>query len=426
MRFLADGRIVEEWTTLVDPRCDVGPTFIHRISNTDVMGAPAFGDVASEVAYRLRGAIAVGHNASFDGRFLGSELRRVSGLFPALPALCTIEVQQQLDPGSERIRLRSAAEKFGVAAAGSHSALGDARVVAQLFCAQLRAAEHWGRGGAISVSVPALVVDTPASMATPKIRVVDVRRGERGWLAGVIDRLPLAADRELGDVGDRYLTLLGDVLADGKVSKVEADEVAALVGGAGMSATQVVALNRRFLESLRETALADGRVTKQEIASLRKAAAAVGEAAYFDDLDATTTTIATTASVAAGQLTGVRLVVIGDNDDADRIRSAAAEAGATVAVNVTKTVTAVIDVSGSTTDRKVERARQLGIAVLTAEEAHEEFWQRSNSAPSSSTPTRPPAGWYQDPLGRNEHRYWDGAAWTAHVANLGTTASDPL
>ena len=30
-----------------------------------------------------------------------------------------------------------------------------------------------------------------------------------------------------------------------------------------------------------------------------------------------------------------------------------------------------------------------------------------------------PAGWYRDPHGRHEHRYWDGDAWTSHVANGG-------
>lgn len=34
--------------------------------------------------------------------------------------------------------------------------------------------------------------------------------------------------------------------------------------------------------------------------------------------------------------------------------------------------------------------------------------------------------WYPDPTGRHQHRYWDGAAWTANVADSGQTSSDPL
>ena len=37
-----------------------------------------------------------------------------------------------------------------------------------------------------------------------------------------------------------------------------------------------------------------------------------------------------------------------------------------------------------------------------------------------------PANWYPDPVGRHEHRYWDGSAWTDHVSNQGVTATDPL
>lgn len=37
-----------------------------------------------------------------------------------------------------------------------------------------------------------------------------------------------------------------------------------------------------------------------------------------------------------------------------------------------------------------------------------------------------PAQWYPDPLGRHEFRYWDGADWTAHVADEGETSTDPI
>lgn len=38
----------------------------------------------------------------------------------------------------------------------------------------------------------------------------------------------------------------------------------------------------------------------------------------------------------------------------------------------------------------------------------------------------PPAGWYADPLGRFEHRYWDGTGWTPHVARGGRSWTDPM
>lgn len=36
------------------------------------------------------------------------------------------------------------------------------------------------------------------------------------------------------------------------------------------------------------------------------------------------------------------------------------------------------------------------------------------------------AGWQPDPYGRHQHRYWDGGAWTAHVADNGVAATDEV
>ncbi len=39
--------------------------------------------------------------------------------------------------------------------------------------------------------------------------------------------------------------------------------------------------------------------------------------------------------------------------------------------------------------------------------------------------TDSPAGWQPDPTGKHDHRYWDGARWTDHVADAGVAATDP-
>ena len=41
-------------------------------------------------------------------------------------------------------------------------------------------------------------------------------------------------------------------------------------------------------------------------------------------------------------------------------------------------------------------------------------------------PTAAAPDWYEDPLGRHQYRYWDGAAWTQNVADSGQTSVDPL
>ena len=67
----------------------------------------------------------------------------------------------------------------------------------------------------------------------------------------------------------------------------------------------------------------------------------------------------------------------------------------------------------------------LGIIVL---------WVRGQARQMRHSPTRQPAtweqgavpGWYRDPGGRHELRYWDGLRWTEHVFDRGTQAVDPI
>ena len=44
---------------------------------------------------------------------------------------------------------------------------------------------------------------------------------------------------------------------------------------------------------------------------------------------------------------------------------------------------------------------------------------------ATGAPGQHPQGWYPDPFGRHETRWWDGARWTEHVASHGRQAVDP-
>ena len=47
------------------------------------------------------------------------------------------------------------------------------------------------------------------------------------------------------------------------------------------------------------------------------------------------------------------------------------------------------------------------------------------AAPAAASAPAVPAGWYADPAGRFELRYWDGSAWTEHVSRAGQQYTDP-
>ena len=42
------------------------------------------------------------------------------------------------------------------------------------------------------------------------------------------------------------------------------------------------------------------------------------------------------------------------------------------------------------------------------------------------TENMPPAGWYQDPTGLGDGRYWDGQSWTPSVSRDGLTITAPI
>lgn len=51
--------------------------------------------------------------------------------------------------------------------------------------------------------------------------------------------------------------------------------------------------------------------------------------------------------------------------------------------------------------------------------------QSVDAATEAAAESSVPAGWYADPSGRYELRYWDGSAWTEHVSRAGQQFTDP-
>src|SRR4051794_17886250 len=51
---------------------------------------------------------------------------------------------------------------------------------------------------------------------------------------------------------------------------------------------------------------------------------------------------------------------------------------------------------------------------------------KTTRATDEVAPAAGVAAWHHDPAGRHEHRYWDGAAWTADVSDAGVASVDPM
>jgi DNA polymerase III subunit epsilon len=128
------GELVEQWSSLVNPECRI-PSSIEAftgITNEMVADAPRFAEIAAEVRGKLGGAVFVAHNARFDYSFLRAEFRRLEQNFSA-KVLCTVKLSRRLFPQEQRHNLDAIMQRHGLQCAARHRALGDARVLWDLW-----------------------------------------------------------------------------------------------------------------------------------------------------------------------------------------------------------------------------------------------------------------------------------------------------
>ncbi|MDU0288027.1 exonuclease domain-containing protein [Saccharothrix longispora] len=275
VRLDARGGVVDEWCTLVNPDRDLGPQHLHGIRAADVRRAPAFADIAGELAARLAGRVLVAHNFSFDARFLQAEY---AGLgielpFSDMPALCTMRLADGFLDAAAR-SLAACCEAAGVPLRRAHSALDDARAAAGLMACYLHLGgtpEPWRDTVHHAAAWP--WPDLPAAV------VREVRRGPRPqedeghFLARLVGLLPRVVQPVQAD---DYLDVLDRALLDRHVSAAEQEELLDTARGLGLGLPEVMALHRGYLDALAGAAWADGLVSDEEAADLKLVATMLG------------------------------------------------------------------------------------------------------------------------------------------------------
>ncbi len=400
---LERGRIVDEWATLIDPGRDPGPTFLHHISAEMVTGAPTFRDIVGEVLARLDGAIVVAHHAPFEESFLDAELARLGIVTEPVPALCTLRLSRAV-LASPNYKLATCCEISGIALTDAHTALGDVRATALLLPKLLE--------GGREVLFPVGLNPLPryARLAGPRTRVTNLRKGEEGWIRSLLSKLPFSMSDHDPIGAQPYLDALAEALADGQLTKEKTRRLGRIAGRAGMGAAQVAELHRRFLDGLRDAALADDFVTPEELRALSTTAALLDHPEAFADV---------TTQGRVEPLAGPR-VWCGPSV-AGSVRVRLQEAGYHIVLNVSRGLTAAVVGPGEAALPKALKAAELGVAVVEASAVHTLLGEHDLPAPVA------PAGWYADPTGRFLYRYWTGDSWTEHASpGDGSTVTDPL
>jgi DNA polymerase-3 subunit epsilon len=129
-----EGRVVEKWSSLVNPEAPI-PGFIQGLTGiTDEMvaQAPLFETLVAEILDRLQGRLFVAHNARFDHGFLKNEFRRAGFDFKP-PVLCTVKLSRRLFPQHSKHNLDALIQRHNLTVPARHRALGDADVLSQFW-----------------------------------------------------------------------------------------------------------------------------------------------------------------------------------------------------------------------------------------------------------------------------------------------------
>ena len=135
------GKIVKEFSTLLDPGTRIPPmiTSLTGITESDIVGAPTFEDVADELLEILDGAVFVAHNVRFDYSFLKQEFAMIGTSFnPRL--LCTVRLSRYLYSDQKGHSLEKIIARHSIPVLDRHRALEDARAI--LYFSQLAYDQH--------------------------------------------------------------------------------------------------------------------------------------------------------------------------------------------------------------------------------------------------------------------------------------------
>lgn len=364
VRLSPDGRVQDEYVTLLNPEGKMGATHVHGIRAADVAGAPVFRQVVGDIGSRIADAIVVGHNVNFDLRFLRGEFQSAGISMPEVPTLCTLHLAQIVADLPCR-KLEFLCDEYGIQL-DAHGALSDARAASKLLTRFLAEVERRGlptgftggltAGSAWFEAAPSgLAVTRSSSPAEPS--------------SGTVEKLEkLVARRSSrqrsGKGEEQYIQALELALADHELTPQESAALCALALELGVSMSD---MHRRYLRTLVEGAKADGVVTPEEFSELSRVCSLL--AVPSDEL---TSLMIEQAPVLrpSGLARGTAVCFLGVFDDSTmrRISNVVGQRQLVFRKNITATINLVVAESARADPRRQDRARALGIPVISAAE----------------------------------------------------------
>lgn len=134
-----NGRIIDEFSSLIDPGQALTDTIVKITGITDAMlkGQPPIDQVLPQFLKFIEGSILVAHNADFDMGFLKAAAERL-GFQLDWPCFCTLKLARELLPELESKNLDTLAKHFGLSFEARHRSIGDCKVTSAVLQSMLR------------------------------------------------------------------------------------------------------------------------------------------------------------------------------------------------------------------------------------------------------------------------------------------------
>ncbi|QXQ10659.1 exonuclease domain-containing protein [Paeniglutamicibacter sp. Y32M11] len=365
------GTVLDRWETLINPERDLGKQSLHGIRAKDILSAPRFTDIASELEWRLSGTIVVGHNLGFDARFLDAEFRRAGLTLPEfyLPrGLCTMQMAHEYLPGAGR-SLQDCCDSFSIELRHAHSAGDDAEATAVLLARYMELDPDLGDWDFLlnEAAQTMWVPNPPRQLLKPTHRSTSASK-EVHFVDRVVDRLP-----EISGPAEHqeYLALLDRALLDRQLSAHEQSALIALADELQISRPTIIELHSRYFSSVAATAWNDGLLTKIELEDLETIARLLRiPPAQFEVASRTKPRRSAVDSVVAASprtvlKSGDLIVLTGDMTQPRSTIEAALESSGYIPHSaVTKKVKLLVAADPDTLSGKARKARAYGIPVV--------------------------------------------------------------
>lgn len=355
----SEGKVLEEWSTLINPLRDIGKSNIHGITPSMVSTAPIFEETVNDIFRMIDGRVLVAHNLSFDARMLMQELNRANTQGKFGKGFCTMIASRRILAGCGD-SLAATCTELGVKILEAHSALGDARMTMQIF-QKLMGDEQ--SVGPVYVEyqknfIPSRTLVREAFLPAPND---DLDR-----IKAFTSKIPFPSSNEKFVA---YLLLLNMAMQDLVISDSEQLELDQWATDLGIWDEDLANLHQGYLGSFIQAALRDGVITIKEREMIEKVGQALDLPVVIPDMPQPIQANGENLSVGkrvcfTGEASGFSNTVIDRRD----LEALAAKVGLHPVRDVTKKgCDLLVAADTSSMSGKAKKAKEYGIPIISVE-----------------------------------------------------------